>query len=110
MWVRLGRWVEMGVHFGTRNVRLQVQSRYLVHVSVRFGNSEWYHGPNRLETSGDLNVEYSPGLAPRVDPYPDPEPLSWGIQKIRRCGSDARLEAKHRTEGTSSEWQEKQFI
>jgi hypothetical protein len=82
MWVRLGRWVKMGVHFGTRNVRLQVPDRYLVHISVRFGRSEWYHGPNRLETSGDLRVEYSPSFAPRVDLYPDPEPLRWGVGKI----------------------------
>ena len=101
MWVRLGRWMEMGVHFGTPNMRLQVPNRYLVHVTVRFGKRLWYHGPIRLETSGVRNVECGPAVASRVDLYPDPEPLSWGIQKIRGCVSDARLEAKNRTEDTT---------
>jgi hypothetical protein len=83
MWVRIGRWVEMGIHFGTGNRRLHVQNRYLVHVAVRLGKTEWYYGPHSLETSGNLSMVESASCTPHGEAYLDPEPLSWGIQKTR---------------------------
>jgi len=102
MWLRLGRWVELGVHFGTRNTRLEVPDRYLVHASVRFGKSEWYHGPDRPEMTGDLHVHHSRTLYPRVDRYPDAEPLSWGIRKVTTSASHAGVDAMLSFSGETS--------
>jgi hypothetical protein len=81
MWIRLGRWVEMRVHFGTWHMPLHTPNRYLVYISIRFGKSEWYHGPHRLETSGYLRIEDGPSFPTHVGLYPDPEPLSWDIKR-----------------------------
>ncbi len=101
MWLRLGRWVELGVHFGTWNTRLEVPDRHLVHASVRVGNREWYHGPDRPEMTGDLNAHHSRTPYSRVDLYPDPEPLSWGIRKVATSATHAGVDVKCRTVGTS---------
>lgn len=100
MWLRLGRWVELGVHFGMRNMRLEASDRYLVHASVRVGKREWYHGPDRPEMTGDLNPPPSRNPDFRVDLYPDPEPLSWGIRKVATSATQAGMDAKQRTVGT----------
>lgn len=100
MWLRLGRWVELGVHFGTRNTPLEVPDRYCVHASVRFGKTEWYHGPDRPEITRELNAHRSRTLDPHVDLYLDPEPLSWGIRKVTTSDSHVGVDVKHRTVGT----------
>lgn len=102
MWLRVGRWVELGVHFGTRNTRLEVPDRYLVHASVRFGKSEWYHSPDRPEMTGDLNAHHSRTPYPRVDRYPDPEPLSWGTRKVTTSASHSRVDAMLSFSGETS--------
>ena len=81
MWLRLGRWVELGVHFGTPNRRLDSADRYHIHAAVRFGKREWYHGPFRREPAEDINAHSSGCPQPPVELYPDPEPLSWGIRR-----------------------------
>lgn len=88
--------MELGVHFGTRNMRLQAPDRYLVHASVRVGKREWYHGPDRPEMTRDLNQAPSRHPDQCVDRYPDPEPLSWGIRKVATSATHEGMDAKHR--------------
>lgn len=79
MWVRFGRWVELGVHFGRQNRSEEVVDRYLVHASLRLGKCEWNYGPDR-----PVRPIYTAfGIPPsaRIDPYPEPEPLRWGVRK-----------------------------
>lgn len=95
MWVRFGNWVELGVHFGRQNTLFNVFDRSLVHASLRFGKSEWSHGPRRpirpINTSlGSLNSS-------RIDLYPDPEPLSWGISKAVSAATYSMGDTKHRS-------------
>jgi hypothetical protein len=101
MWLRLGRWVALGVHFGTQNRRTEAPDRYLVHASVRFGKSEWYHGPDRPDMTGDLNAQHKRTPHSRMDLYPDPEPLSWGIRKVTTAATDGRVGDKQGMVGTS---------
>jgi hypothetical protein len=82
MWVRFGRWMELGVHFGRQNTRVDVQDRYLVHAAVRFGQKEWNRGPRRQEISRHPNMLLASPGSPCLPLYPDPEPLRWGIRKI----------------------------
>jgi hypothetical protein len=77
MWARFGRWLELGVHFGRQNTRVEVQDRYLVHAAVRFGQKEWTRGPRRHP-----NMLLGRPASPRLHLYPDPEPFRWGIRKI----------------------------
>ena len=80
MWIRFGRWLELGLHFGTRHTRFDELDRYLVHASLRFGNSEWNYGPDRaLEP---INTSLGTVPRPRIDLYPDPEPLRWGVSRV----------------------------
>lgn len=101
MWFRLGRWVALGMHFGTHNRRTEAPDRYLIHASVRFGKSEWYHGPDRAEMTGDLNAYHNRTPHSRVNLYPDPEPLSWGIRKVTIVDTDGRVDDKHGMAGIS---------
>jgi hypothetical protein len=80
MWVRFGRWLEVGVHFGRQHACFDALDRYLVHASLRFGTSEWNYGPDRLR--GPLNTALASLPSPRIDLHPDPEPLRWGVRKI----------------------------
>ena len=81
MWIRFGRWVELGVHFGTQSSPIDVLDRYHVHAAIRFGENEWNHGPRREEMSRHLNTPTGSPY-PCLNQYPDPEPLRWGIRKI----------------------------
>lgn len=45
MWFRIGKWIELGLHFGSPDKSGEVPSRYLIHARVRWGEYEWYHGP-----------------------------------------------------------------
>jgi hypothetical protein len=102
MWLRVGRWVEFGVHFGTRNMRLEMPNRYLVHASVRFGKSEWYHGPDRPEMTEELNAHHNRTLCPPVDRYPDPEPLRWGTRKTTMSTSHSQVDTMLSLSGKTS--------
>jgi hypothetical protein len=82
MWVRFGRWMELGVHFGRQNTRVDVLDRYLVHAAVRFGQKEWTRGPRRQEISRHPSMVPGRPGSPCLPLYPDPEPLRWGIKKI----------------------------
>ena len=48
MWFRIGKWIELGVHFGSANERGGIPSRHFLHATVRWGEIEWYHGPVRV--------------------------------------------------------------
>ena len=89
MWIRFGRWVELGVHFGRQHRSLEVLDRYLVHASVRFGKSEWNYGPDR--PFGPINTPRVGLTAPSIDLYPDPEPLRWGVRKVVSATSDSAI-------------------
>jgi hypothetical protein len=95
MWVRFGRWVELGIHFGTQHTLVDVLDRYLVHASVRVGKNEWNHGPRRQEVSRHLNTPSGSPPFPYVHLYPDPEPLRWGIRKIVSGVSHSAVDTKH---------------
>ena len=82
MWIRFGRWVELGIHFGRQYTRVDVLDRYHVHAAVRFGKNEWNHGPRRQELSRHLNTPTGSPPSPCLNQYPDPEPLRWGIRRI----------------------------
>ena len=47
MWFRFGKWIEIGMHFGSLNKQGGMPSRYLIHATARCGTREWYHGPVR---------------------------------------------------------------
>ena len=79
MWVRFGRWMELGVHFGRQHRSVEVLDRYLVHATIRFGQSEWNYGPDH--PIGPINTPLVSLPTPRMDLYPDPEPLRWGVRK-----------------------------
>jgi hypothetical protein len=69
--------------------------RYLGHASVRCGNREWNYGP-------DLPVKTVSGpvcnpLPSRIDLYPDPEPLRWGIRKAVSASSHPVEECRRPT-------------
>ncbi len=100
MWLRLGRWVELGVHLGTRNRRSELLDRYLVHAAVRIGKSEWYHGPDRPEPSGYRSAHHI-RITSSATLYPDPEPFSWGISKVAISASDVAADSKDRLGGAS---------
>ena len=99
MWLRLGRWVEFGLHFGRQNRRSTVPDRYLVHASIRVGKKEWYHGPDRSEVTRDITAHPSRSPYPRVDHHPDPEPLSWGIRKVATSVPHAGMAAERHAMG-----------
>lgn len=82
MWLRIGRWIELGVHVGRQNRRFDGLDRYLVHGSLRLGKREWNHGPLREEMMPPLNTHGGSTLPPLIDMYPDPEPLRWGVRKV----------------------------
>ena len=94
MWVRFGRWVELGVHFGRQNTSVDVLDRYLMHASVRFGKREWNHGPDR--PIGPIDTSLGNLAAPCIDLYPDPEPLRWGVRKVVSTSSCSAVDTKHR--------------
>ncbi len=48
MWFRIGKWIELGVHFGSPNKSGEAPGRYLIHARVRWRESEWHHGPVRI--------------------------------------------------------------
>lgn len=91
MWIRFGRWVELGVHFGRQNP-VEVLDRHLVYAAVRFGNREWTYGPR---TAGRINALVDLP-APRIDLYPDPEPLRWGVRKVVSATSDSAIKTTSR--------------
>lgn len=78
MWLRFGRWVEVGVHFGRQNARLERFDRHFVLASLRVGKREWTYGSDRLVKAVHLPLDSFPSL---IDLYPDPEPLRWGVRK-----------------------------
>ena len=80
MWVRFGRWIELGVHFGRQNRSIEVLDGYTVHASLRFGQREWNYGPHR--PIGPMKTPLGVPPAARIDLYPDPEPLRWGVRKV----------------------------
>ena len=66
MWFRFGKWIEIGLHFGSANERGGVPSRYFLHVRARWGRSEWYHGPVRLHKTAPSDAAPAETVAPRV--------------------------------------------
>ena len=90
MWVRFGRWLEVGVHFGRQQACLDALDRYLVHASLRFGTSEWNYGPDRVR--GPLNPAVSSLPSPRIDLHPDPEPLRWGVRKFPSASNHPEID------------------
>lgn len=95
MWVRFGRWVELGVHFGRQHSRMDALDRYLVHASVRCGNREWNYGPGlatRTVSAPLDDLRSSP-----IDRYPDPEPLRWGVRKVLSASSSPAEECRRPT-------------
>ena len=82
MWLRFGRWIELGVHVGRHNTRFGGLDRYFLPGSLRFGKREWNHGPRREEMMSPLNAQRGSIPPPLVDLYPDPEPLRWGVRKV----------------------------
>lgn len=81
MWFRIGRWIELGVHFGSPNKCGEVPSRYLFHATVRWGESEWYHGPVRLNKTAHHDATF--GSIPPLPVYfrsklePTTQPHLW---------------------------------
>ena len=96
MWVRFGRWVQLGVHFGRQNTRLEVMERHFVNACLRLGEREWNHGPRREELGQPLNPPFGSPLSPWENMHPDPEPLRWGVRKVVRGASLTPVETKHR--------------
>jgi hypothetical protein len=93
MWVRFGRWVELGLHFGRQNRRSSPDG-YLIHASLRFGNSEWNYGPGRPYEPISRSLG-SP--APRIDLHPDPEPLRWGVRKVVSASNHSVVDTTQRS-------------
>lgn len=95
MWVRFGNGVELGVHFGRQYTRVDVLDRSLVHASLRFGKSEWNHGPRPQGTARQLNTLSGSSFCPWENLDPDPEPLRWGVRKVVSGASITPVETKH---------------
>jgi hypothetical protein len=95
MWVRLGRWVEFGIHFGRQNRSIEALDRYLVHASLRCGNREWKHGPDYLNETRIPPLGNLPSA--RIDLYPDPEPLRWGVRKVVSASGPSARDTEHRS-------------
>ncbi len=66
MWFRFGKWIEIGMHFGSANEHGGLPSRHLLHARARWGKSEWYHGPARLNQTASYDAALTETLAPRV--------------------------------------------
>lgn len=74
MWLRLGKWIELGVHFGSPNRRGQAPDGNLIHAAVRFGTSQWYHGPVPLAPpAADHDASSGPGPEPYQYRHTEPE-------------------------------------
>lgn len=95
MWIRFGKWIEVGVHFGTQHTGFDVLDRYLVHASLRVGNSEWNHGPDH--PLGPTNTLSGHVPTPRIDLYPDPEPLRWGVRRVVSASDRSEGDTRHRS-------------
>ena len=92
MWVRFGRWMEMGVHFGMQHTNVDVVDRYLVHASLRFGKHQWNYGPDRpLEP---MNAALGTEPTPRTDLHTDPEPLRWGVRKVGNASNYPEVDTR----------------
>ena len=81
MWLRLGKWMEIGMHFGSQNYRSTMPDRRLVHIAVRFGTSEWHHGPVPGTLTSDQHAYAGLSPQPRVSRRTAPDlltqPLLW---------------------------------
>lgn len=81
MWLRLGKWIELGVHFGSANRHGQMLEGYLVHAAVRCGTSQWYHGPVPPTPAADQDASSTPAPQPHLYLHAEPElivpPLLW---------------------------------
>jgi hypothetical protein len=66
MWFQIGSWIGLGVHFGSPDKSGGVQSRYLFHATIRWGQVEWYHGPARLPKTGDRDATFGSSPPRRV--------------------------------------------
>ncbi len=51
MWVRVGKWIELSLHFGSPNSVGDVRDTRMIHVAIQLGTREWSRGPRPAITS-----------------------------------------------------------
>ena len=45
MWFRFGKWLALGIHFGSPYRAREVPDTHVIHAAVRLGTREWSRGP-----------------------------------------------------------------
>ena len=70
MWLRFGKWLALGIHFGSQNRGGDVPARHVIHAAIRLGAREWSHGPSPTVTHLP-NPSFIP--TPPVQRHPEAE-------------------------------------
>ncbi|MCC2641373.1 MAG: hypothetical protein K0S45_1786 [Nitrospira sp.] len=73
MWLRIGTWIELGMHIGSPDRRGEPPDRYLVHAAVRFGTTQWHYGPAPPNPTADPVASLQPAPQPTLVLHPEPE-------------------------------------
>ncbi len=45
MWFRFGKWLALGIHFGSAHRVSDVPDTHVIHAAIRLGTREWSRGP-----------------------------------------------------------------
>ncbi len=45
MWVQFGRWIALGIHFGSPHRGSDVPDTHVIHAAIRLGTREWSRDP-----------------------------------------------------------------
>ena len=45
MWLRFGKWVALGIHFGSLHRGREVPDTHVIHAALRLGAREWSRSP-----------------------------------------------------------------
>ena len=76
MRLRVGRWIELAIHFGSPDRVGLLPDRYLVHAVVRCGTSQWHHGPVCPVPAAHHHAASVPRPQPHLSLHTDPESMA----------------------------------
>ena len=78
MWFRFGRWIALGIHFGSPHRVSEALDTHLIHAAIRLGTRKWSRNPRPAVTP--LRIPSAiPTLPVQMPPEHDaaPEPPLW---------------------------------
>ena len=79
MRLRIGKWIELALHFGSPDRVSSLPDRYLVHAVVRCGTSQWHHGPVCTAPAAQHFVASNPRTQPHLSFYTESESMAPGF-------------------------------